>query len=125
MLPAKVCHKRILVVEDNFVLSEVLSTLLGADGYRVWTADNGQEALEYLRGKEPPDLILLDLPVKDGRALQNERKQNARLAAIPVVIVSGAGDLREQAAALVAAEYLPKPVDASLLLQTVHRHCHD
>jgi CheY-like chemotaxis protein len=118
-------HKLILVVDDNFVLSEILSTLLGADGFRVCSAGDGQEALECLRGREKPDLIILDLmlPIKDGFAFLKERQKDPALASIPAVVVSGAGDYREQVAALGAVAYLPKPVDSSLLLQTVHRYC--
>jgi CheY-like chemotaxis protein len=125
MQTTHVCHKLILVVEDNFILSEILSTLLGADGFRVCSAGDVREALECLHGREKPDLIILDLmlPGKDGFAFLRERRQDVALAAIPVVVVSGAGDVREEVTALGAAAYLPKPVDAALLLQTVHRFC--
>jgi CheY-like chemotaxis protein len=125
MLPTQVRHKLILVVEDNFVLSETLSALLGADGYRVWTAADGQEALERLRGKEKPGLLVLDLmlPVKDGFAVLKERQDDTDLASIPVLVLSGAADVREQVLSLGATEYLAKPVDATTLLKAVHRHC--
>lgn len=125
MTPAQVCHKRILVVEDNFVLAETLSTLLGADGYRVCSAGDGAEALQRLRDKERPDLVILDLmlPVKDGLAFLQERQQLPDLALIPAVVISGGADHQKQAAALGAADYLAKPVDAALLLKTVHRYC--
>jgi CheY-like chemotaxis protein len=122
---AHVCHKRILVVEDNFILSETLSTLLGADGYRVCAASDGQEALERLRGKDRPALVILDLmmPIKDGFAFLKERRQQSELADIPVIVVSAADDLQEQATALGVAEYLSKPVDPAELLRIVRRHC--
>jgi CheY-like chemotaxis protein len=125
MLPTHVCHKRILVVEDNFILSETLSTLLGADGYRVCAASDGQEALERLSSKDRPDLVILDLmmPVKDGFAFLKERQQKSELTQIPVIVVSGATDLKEQATALGASVYLAKPVDPTELLQAVRRYC--
>jgi CheY-like chemotaxis protein len=125
MLPTHVQHKRILVVEDNFVLSETLSTILGADGYRVCSASDGQEALDRLRTRDRPDLVLLDLllPIKDGFAFLKERQQDAALAGIPVVVVSGAAELEQQSIALGASEFLPKPLDAPRLLQTVRRYC--
>ena len=102
-----------------------MTLILAAEGYMVCTAANGQEALDRLRGKEWPHLILLDLvlPGKDGRQFRAEQQQNPELAAIPVVVFSAAGDGRETAASLGAADYLQKPLAAETLLKAVQQHC--
>lgn len=125
MLPTAVLPKRILVVEDDFVLTELLSLILGAGGYRVCTAGNGEEAVTRSHAKEPPDLILLDLrlPRVDGFDFLRCRQADAALAAIPVVIVTGAGDVDREVAALGAADCLHKPLDPVTLLQTIRRLC--
>ncbi len=117
--------KRLLIIDDDFITQESMSTLLASDGYRVATACNGQDALERLHGYEKPDLILLDLkmPVMDGCHFCAARQKDVRLASIPVVIVSGMSDVAEQAAALGAARYLQKPVDVVELLHALRECC--
>ena len=64
--------KRILVVEDDTSIRELLVELLESEGYGVASAVNGLEALKYLQSNENPDLILIDLmmPVMDGYAFR-------------------------------------------------------
>ena len=60
--------KRIFVIEDDLHIRESLTEVLEIEGFNVFSAVNGQEALDKLRSGERADLILLDLmmPVKDG-----------------------------------------------------------
>src|SRR5690348_952445 len=51
-------HSHVLVVDDDLLTREVLSLILGAEGYRVTTADDGRDALDQLRHGEHPDLIV-------------------------------------------------------------------
>ena len=79
----------ILVVDDDVHTRQLLSALLGAEGYVVRTARNGQEALGMLKGSAPA-LILLDLrmPVMDGVRFLEALRQDPRQSALPVVIVT-------------------------------------
>jgi CheY-like chemotaxis protein len=117
--------KRVLLIDDNIVTQEMMSMALAASGYRVATASNGADALERLRGYERPDLILLDLsmPVMDGCAFCQERQRDPALASIPIVVLSGTGDVAEKASSLGARTFLRKPVDTVDLLDTVRRYC--
>jgi CheY-like chemotaxis protein len=110
-----------LIVEDNVVTREAMRALLEATGYGVACAANGQEALDYLRRAEPPDVILLDLtmPVMTGWQFRHEQQQDAGLALIPVVLVSAERDLPGIADSLQAASYFPKPVEPDGLLERV------
>jgi CheY-like chemotaxis protein len=125
MKTGKFPDRRLLVVEDDFVSREVLSTILAGEGYRVATAANGAEGLERLHDKDRPSLILLDLnmPVMDGRTFCARRCCEQDLGNIPVVVLSSAGDVAEQAASLGAKRYLQKPVDIVLLLDAVRTCC--
>ncbi len=82
---------RILLVEDDDALREVLAEVLADEGYEVDCAANGREALEHLRGSVPsPDAILLDLvmPVMDGWAFRDAQRRSQRLAVIPTLVLS-------------------------------------
>lgn len=111
-------NKSILVAEDDAATRRALVTLLGASGYEVRDAANGEEALASLRNT-PPDLVLLDLtmPVLDGWQLLRERKQDPALSSVPVVVVTGTSGHDQQTLGVEAI--LAKPIDFGRLLDAV------
>jgi len=117
--------KRVLLIEDDFLLREMVTMVLGGVGYMVATATNGADAFQRLRHYEKPQLILLDLmmPGMDGWHFREEQKKDPQLASIPVVVISALGDLEEMASSLGAAAYLKKPVESAKLLETVRCCC--
>jgi CheY-like chemotaxis protein len=117
--------KAVLVVEDDFETREMMALALEKEGYSVSTVANGQEALDHLRKSPLPCLILLDLmmPVMDGWEFREKQAQSPALALIPVVIISGAGNIREKAQTLGVADYLEKPIELDCLLNIVQRYC--
>ena len=113
----------ILVVEDDEGAREALSDILRDEGFRVETAGNGLEALEYLERAPPPCMILLDLvmPVMDGWEFRQRQLRHEGLAPIPVVVLTAtAGEGPE---AVSASDVLRKPVDFDALLARVELHC--
>lgn len=83
---------KVLLIEDEEALIEVLNKKLTAEGYVVTIARDGQEGLEKMRTSRP-DLILLDIvmPRMDGfEVLENMRKEEA-IADLPVIIISNSG----------------------------------
>ena len=117
---ATVAGKRVLVVDDDPDIRELLFTALEDDGFEVVPAANGQEALAIIATFRP-DVIVLDLmmPVMDG--WQFARELRARDEDIPIVLLSAARDLRTHAKALSAAEIIEKPFDLSELLPKIAR----
>lgn len=115
----------ILVVEDDADIREDLADLLRDYGYRVATAGNGAEALEYLRSQRRPCVILLDLmmPVMNGWEFRRRMLADRELAELPVVLLSGAADVHEQAATLNASEVVTKPIQLDRLYRTLERIC--
>jgi CheY-like chemotaxis protein len=114
------CERLILVVDDDDDIRGALRDTLTDEGFRVAEAANGRLALEALRAMpSEPCLVLLDLmmPVMDGWQFLAARKDDARLAAIPIAVVSAARDLPA------GVTCLAKPVTSERLLDTVHRHC--
>ncbi len=112
----------ILVVEDDVDIRECYQSLLEREGYRVTTAQNGQEALDVL-SREHPALILLDLmmPVMSGPEFLEAMREDESSTDIPVVIVSAYGELADATAGV--AGFLRKPVELAALLGAVRRFC--
>ena len=82
--------KRLLIVDDDAFARDTLAQILQEEGYSVSCAANGREALRLMRGALLPDLVLLDLmmPVLDGFAFCRLQERDARLASVPVLVVS-------------------------------------
>lgn len=107
----------ILVIDDDPDILEALSEILESEGFGIHQARNGLEALEAL---EPlrPDLILLDLmmPVMDGWEFQRQLRNSPSLSGVPIIVISASKFSREP---LNAAAFIPKPLDAGVLLETI------
>jgi DNA-binding response OmpR family regulator len=103
--------KNILVVDDKASLTRMLQEYLSADGYRVFIADNGLNAL-YTARHEKPDLILLDvmMPQMDGYTFLKTFRQEAQT---PVILLTAKHekDDRLSGFGLGADDYISKPFD--------------
>ncbi len=112
---------RILVVDDESDIRELLQDILVEEGYEVDVAGNGAEARDAC-AKEAPDLVLLDIwmPDIDGISLLREWQHSQSLSA-PVVMMSGHGTVETaiEATKLGAVDYVEKPLSMTKLLRTV------
>ncbi len=110
---------RILVVEDDKLLSSLIVRKLMAENYEVRYAPNGEDALKLLE-REAPDLVLLDilLPGIDGFEVLKKIKENEKLKEVPVIILSNLGQESDvaQGTKLGAVTFLVK---ASLTLDEI------
>jgi CheY-like chemotaxis protein len=113
---------KILFVEDDTDIRDTLTEILQEEGYAVEAAGHGQEALDKLKGRPLPALILLDLmmPVMNGWQFRAAQLADPQLASIPVVVVSASSNIEQSAAALEAAAFVRKPVVLDQLLRAVH-----
>jgi two-component system, chemotaxis family, chemotaxis protein CheY len=119
----RVAGKRVLVVDDDPDIRELLFTALEDEGFEVVPAGNGQEALAIIKTFRP-DVIVLDLmmPVMDGWQFANElRARDEGDEDIPIVLLSAARDLKTHAKALAAADIIEKPFDLAELLPKIAR----
>jgi PAS domain S-box-containing protein len=114
-------QRHVLVVEDDHNIAQLISHHLRDGGYQVSLAGSAEDALQVAR-RELPDLITLDiyLPGTDGFELLQTLKSDEATADIPVVIVSVLPD-KKQGLRLGAVDYMTKPIDETLLMQTVRR----
>jgi len=103
--------KKILIIEDDKFLRELISQKLIAKGYEIIEAENGEKGIKMTE-KEKPDLILLDLilPGIDGFEVLEKIKNDLKLSQIPVVILSNLGqkDDIERGLKMGAVDYLIK-----------------
>jgi two-component system alkaline phosphatase synthesis response regulator PhoP len=85
---------RILVIDDELAITELLEAMLADEGYQVLTASNGQEGLERLAAL-PVDLIICDImmPVMDGRDFCRAVQGHEQYQRIPIVLMSAAREL--------------------------------
>ena len=104
----------VLIVDDDREYRDVLADVLQAEGCAVFTAENGERALEVLE-KLRPDLLLVDLlmPVMSGWELCEVLESTPRLADIPLVVLSAVAGLRPVGRSRV----LSKPVRLNTLMQ--------
>jgi len=103
--------KKILVVEDDKFLRELISQKLLKEGYDIVEAVDGEKGIENAR-KERPDLVLLDLilPGIDGFEVLAKLKADPKLSNIPVIILSNLGQKTdiEKGIEMGAVDYLIK-----------------
>jgi CheY-like chemotaxis protein len=111
---------RVLLVEDEPTLIEVMRFVLEAEGFEVEVAKNGREALALLRAGMRPALVLLDLmmPVMSGREFLDEVARMPSFEAPPIVVLTAGGPIEVPGAAAV----LRKPYDLRVLLEAVERY---
>ena len=112
----------VLVVEDDEELREVLQLVLADEGYTSRAAWNGQVALEMLQADPLPDLIVLDLmmPVMNGWAFRERQLGDARVASVPVIVMTATTGTDESA--ISATDWVRKPVHLDDFLRRVRKY---
>ena len=90
--------KKILIVEDDPMISSIYKTKFEADGFAAVVAGNGAEGLDIAR-KEQPDIIMLDviLPQIDGFSVLEELKKDKLTKDIPVIMLTNLGTDEDKA----------------------------
>jgi adenylate cyclase len=114
---------RILIVDDNETNRDILMTRLGAHGYELAQAADGEEALAAAKSLLP-DLILLDvmMPKLDGIEVCRRLKSDPAMPFTPIILVTAKSDTKDIVAGLNAGadEYLTKPIDQAALVARVN-----
>jgi DNA-binding response OmpR family regulator len=117
--------KRILCIEDESEMIDLIRIILGRRGFEVAGASGGQEGLEKVR-REKPDLVLLDLmmPDMDGWEVYQQMKADEKTKEIPVVVVTAKAQSIDKVLGLHIAkvdDYIAKPFSPEELLASVER----
>jgi len=103
---------KVLAVDDELQMRDLLNLFLTRDGYDVLLASNGEDAIE-LAEKENPQIILLDIkmPGIDGIEVCRRLKANRKTQSIPIIVISGLGDHKMEAIEAGADDFINKPID--------------
>ena len=112
---------RILVVEDEPAILDLVSEVLTEEGYEVERAANGADALTTIAGAPRFDLVVLDMwmPVVNG--WQFASVLGERGVRIPLLVMTAASDARRHASDIGAVGYIGKPFDVDELVLAVQR----
>jgi CheY-like chemotaxis protein len=111
--------RRVLVVDDDESIRDLVEMALSAEGHQVMTAPHGAAALEAI-AVSPPDVILLDMkmPVMDGWAFARAYREGPGPHA-PIIVVTAAQDAASRADDVAADGHLPKPFDLDDLFRMI------
>ena len=116
--------KKILVVDDEALLVDLVKIRLEANNYEVVAAYDGVEGLEKARN-EKPDLVLLDIamPFMDGYQTLQKLKENAQTKPIPVIMLTAKSQVDDvtKVADLGAVDYIVKPFNPATFLEKIHK----
>ena len=116
----KTPKRRVLVVDDDPSIREMISDFLETEGYLVDTAADGDEGLRVVE-RVTPSIVLLDMrmPVMDGWGFARALRQ--RGIKLPILVVTAAQNPRRWAEEIGAEGYIAKPFDLTDLLSAVER----
>ena len=114
---------RILVVEDDTSISQLLRIVLESDGHEVLVADDGSRGLA-MATRRSPDGIILDvmMPFMDGFAVLEALREDERTASMPVMMLSAIQQeaVEERCYRMGAQAFVRKPFDPGILLGVLH-----
>ncbi|NQT45847.1 MAG: response regulator [Candidatus Omnitrophica bacterium] len=116
--------KRILICDDEEGIRESLNLIL-EDDYKISFANNGEEALEYLK-KESTDLVILDIKMPKLDGLKTLKEIRKALPQQKVIIATGYQSIETatESSQLGAADYITKPFETEKILKTVSTIIH-
>jgi diguanylate cyclase (GGDEF)-like protein len=113
---------RLLIVEDDFDISNMLRIYFDSQGYETIVATRGQEALDICR-RSLPNLVILDIMLPDinGYEVCTQLRSNLRTSHIPIIFLTQKDERSDQIAGLErgADDYITKPFDLQLLMLRV------
>ncbi|MEW6041708.1 MAG: response regulator [Elusimicrobiota bacterium] len=114
--------KKILIIEDDRPLAELLSHVLEMKGYNVLSASNGNDALKIIK-KNTPDLIILDILLPDisGWDVLKALKHHTKTSSIPVLMCTDKNMMVdvERALSMGARGYITKPFDIDKVVDKI------
>ncbi len=123
--------KKIMIIDDDIDLVEAMRITLESENYEVIDAQEGQKGLKILK-KEKPDLLILDVmmgTLDEGFHLAYQIRNDEEIKDIPILMITAVGaqtgfefDMQRDEDFLPVNEFIEKPVNPKVLLDTVKRN---
>jgi len=123
--------KKIMIIDDDIDLVEAMRITLETDNYEVIDAQEGQKGLEIMK-KEKPDLLILDVmmgTLDEGFHIAYQIRNDEAIKDIPILMITAVGaqtgfefDMQRDEDFLPVNEFIEKPVNPQVLLDTVKRN---
>jgi len=111
---------KILVVDDSLLMRQLLDNILAAEGYEVFLASNGEEAIEVAKERRPRIIVMdINMPVINGLQACTRLKAIKETRSIPVVLMTGLGMYKMDAFEAGADGFITKPFDLSDIINRV------
>ncbi len=114
--------EKILIVDDDIDILDVLKITLEDEGYEVIEAHNGQEALDIIK-KEPPELVITDMkmPKMDGNKLCQALREDMLIQHMPIIMLTGKSEVTDKVSGINAGadDYIVKPFEPKELVARV------
>jgi CheY-like chemotaxis protein len=110
----------ILVIDDEPVLRTTFQYLLEEQGFRVWTAENGQDGIE-LSSRVHPDLVITDIVMPELDGFETIRRLRAKSPSLPIIAMSAAMNEPDMERPIEDGPYccVRKPIDGDMLVELV------
>lgn len=115
--------KKILILDDDRDILEILSILLADSGYEIETLSSGEKIFDTIK-KFNPDLVLMDVMLAgmDGRVICKRIKEKESTHELPVILISGTHNLAKSLTELGAPnDFVAKPFDINYLLEKIKK----
>ncbi|MBU0502271.1 MAG: response regulator [bacterium] len=116
--------RKILIIDDEPDMVEMISMRLKAFNYETISAGNGEEGIK-IANQQKPDLILLDLmmPVMDGYETCKQLKEDDKTKKIPIIILTAVGkaDSVSRSMEIGAVDYISKPFEPKTLMEKIRK----
>jgi two-component system response regulator (stage 0 sporulation protein F) len=116
--------KKILVADDEMAIRLLYSEELKEEGYEVYTAANGREALDII-DKVALDLVILDIKMPEMDGIEALRQIKEKKPNLPVLLSTAYGEYKQDFATWASDDYLVKSSDLEDLKNAVKRHLKD
>jgi CheY-like chemotaxis protein len=117
--PEQVSRHVVLVVDDEFLVRNVLSEILKDAGFNVLQAENAHDAITLLEGRPRVDLVFSDVKMPGMDGFELARWVNEHKSDMPVILASGYAGKTSMAAELRCAEVLRKPFDFDTVIEKI------
>ena len=120
LLSKNMKQNKIIIVDDDPSILEVLTLVLEESDYEVIALDSGEKVREIVN-RDKPDLMLLDLwiPGVNGPQILTQLKNDSTTKNVPIILISAATEIKETAEQYHADAYLPKPFNIDELESTI------